>query len=293
MKYLKHFEYYFEDEIKEIKLRSGTEVTTQEKAEEILLKFNINDIPIYRGMAISKYPGEIFIIDPKRYTRKSAYTRNYYTLIIDYLDSWKKFPKRSKSLICSTVKSDSSSYGQLYRVIPLNRNSKWGVCSEHDFWWSFPNIKKKYNINTLDGFNIYLETLFNHFFNIPLRDIPKTHFIDSLNSLFKTVKKYSTEDFNSLFREVIHRNIDFPKTFEELCDMFDPDKNKFISCNYNDLQHILWNSEEDDVSRVELWTNSKCLLIPIEYYRITEDGKLISKYSELKETEIDGRKVEL
>ena len=87
--------------------------------------------PIYRGLRnnISLYA----FVEPEKYTRVSANTENYYTLMIDNSPNWEGYPKRSKSIICSSSKSGASGYGNVYRVIPKN-GAKIGVCSSDDFW---------------------------------------------------------------------------------------------------------------------------------------------------------------
>jgi len=104
------------------------------------------------------------VIDPSKFTRKSRNTTNYYTLMIDNLPSWKAYPKRSKSIICSTDREMASRYssGQnALRVIPYD-GTTIGVCSGVDIWWSFDttsgplfllNNKIDGILKQLEGFN--------------------------------------------------------------------------------------------------------------------------------------------
>jgi len=78
-------------------------------------------------------------IDSNKMNRVSANTFNYYTLWMDNHPSWSEFPKRSKSLVCSTNLITASnyarkSYAQL--MIPADSN-KIGICSDDDLWTSF------------------------------------------------------------------------------------------------------------------------------------------------------------
>jgi len=81
-------------------------------------------------------------VDPTARTteRKSANTYNYYTLWMDNDPAWASFPKRSRSLICSTSLNIASSYkgqgGKPMVVIPVE-NCTIGVCSAADLWESF------------------------------------------------------------------------------------------------------------------------------------------------------------
>ncbi len=125
-----------------------TEVTTITKStKQIPIKFTeINSFiskkcPIafnkpfrlYRGMPRRS---EMMFGDSSLLNRRSANTSNHYTLLIDYiLNSWNKFPKRSKSFICST-NSDRDFYGITYEVYPVG-NPLIGICPSEDMWDSF------------------------------------------------------------------------------------------------------------------------------------------------------------
>lgn len=76
------------------------------------------------------------IVDPTKTERKSAYTSNHTTLLIDNLPSWKNYPKRSRSIICTLDGGVAGGYGQKFRVIPSD-NCKFGVCPRSDIWYSF------------------------------------------------------------------------------------------------------------------------------------------------------------
>ena len=102
---------------------------------------------IYRGMNnISTY----LIVDPKNFERVSANTSNYYTTLMDNFSEWNAYPKRAKSLICSTDSETAEQYGGfVYYVFPLELNSKFGKCSKSDIWYSF----RQSGIYSLDDFN--------------------------------------------------------------------------------------------------------------------------------------------
>jgi hypothetical protein len=70
--------------------------------------WNLEAKQIYRGMptVASSY----LLYMPSEYTRESKNTYNVYTLLIDTFPSWSKFPKRSKSLICTEDLSKASGY---------------------------------------------------------------------------------------------------------------------------------------------------------------------------------------
>ena len=109
---------------------------------------------IYRGVN-SNY--DAIVIDPKNVKKKriSANTTNYYTLLMDNSSSWKQYPKRSESIICSTDICNADSYGILYEIFPLD-GAKIGVCSDEDVWDSFKNLSL-----SMDFFNTYLTSILN------------------------------------------------------------------------------------------------------------------------------------
>ena len=77
---------------------------------------------------------------------------NYFTLLIDNLPSWKKFPKRSRSVVCSTTMAGAYGYGSgtVKKVVVPFDGVKIGLCSDSDYWDSFERIGSVYNfVNTL------------------------------------------------------------------------------------------------------------------------------------------------
>ena len=77
------------------------------------------------------------VVDPKSAgERKSANTSNHTTLLMDNLPSWKKYPKRSQSLICSTNHTNAQSYGTLHYVYPSDK-CDIGIVPTTDVWDSF------------------------------------------------------------------------------------------------------------------------------------------------------------
>ena len=104
-----------------------------------------NGTYLYRGMR--HMPGGFGFGDGSKLNRKSANTRNYYTLIMDNVPEWDPYPKRSKSFICSSQRSGAGGYGQtVYVVIPLE-GQDIGVCPAPDLWGSFDKETVLMDIN--------------------------------------------------------------------------------------------------------------------------------------------------
>lgn len=105
---------------------------------------------IYRGFRNAKHG--VFIVDPTNAPdRQSANTSNYYTWWMDELsDKWGNFPKRSRSLICTTDRNKTEHFGLPHLIIPLQPTTL-GICPDNDLWNSFGSIDPlKININLDD-----------------------------------------------------------------------------------------------------------------------------------------------
>ena len=118
-------EYMFEKRGNDITREQAIELVSNEHKDA----FNAQ-VAIYRG--VHGY-GDYAFIDPSKSNRPrvSANTGNHYTLIMDNSSSWKSYPKRSKSLICSTDEGYAIDFGKTYRVYPIN-GGKIGVCPYRD-----------------------------------------------------------------------------------------------------------------------------------------------------------------
>ena len=113
---------------------------------EAFLAFSKN-IVVYKGIKNLDKP--VYTTDPRKGYRMSANTSNYYTLLMDNLPVWKDYPKRSRSLICSTNWFKAKRYGNLYIVLPLN-GAKFGVCPSHDIWDT--DIEPNFSFNAVNAY---------------------------------------------------------------------------------------------------------------------------------------------
>lgn len=111
--------------------------------EKCSIAYNLKT-SIYRGIPSD---GTILFGDSSEHIRKSANTKNYYTLLIDYLlPAWKDYPKRSRSFICTNNIDKTMSYGTTYQVYPIG-NPLVAICSHRDIWDSFKYIDLTYFTN--------------------------------------------------------------------------------------------------------------------------------------------------
>ncbi len=117
-----------------------------------------NGSSIFRGTYNSKLVhNAISLYGFNNSERKSANTSNIYNTILStgLLDSWEEYPKRNTSFICTTNKTYAENYGYIISIIPPD-NTKLGVCSENDFWFSFKKLKS-IGIYDMETFNHVME----------------------------------------------------------------------------------------------------------------------------------------
>lgn len=142
---------------------------------------------IYRGLGDHN---DYLFIAPARFERTSSNTMNYYTLWFDNHSSWSKFPKRSKSIICSTSRNDAKDYGQLYRVFP-KPGSLIGICPARDIWISFSSIGEEidnWDKNNLSNLNNFIYDLIK---NGKKHNITHLSEVDTYQELLKLFNDYT------------------------------------------------------------------------------------------------------
>lgn len=142
---------------------------------------------IYRG--IQGYHENYGIVDiGSEDDRRSKNTTNHMTLLMDNLPSWKSYPKRSQSIICSTNSSNASSYGSLYMVYPTDQ-CNIGVCPASDIWDGFFKAFGGYRID-VPAWNNYLKT----------HSIPDTGWAAMKGAMIKFYEISLTDMFNQMKR---------------------------------------------------------------------------------------------
>lgn len=204
---------------------------------------------IYRGLKIS--PNYQFTDPSKGAPRYSkGKIGNYYTLLMDNLPNWKKYPKRSRSIICTNSFSEAATYGDIYVVFPFN-NANFGVAPTGDIWLSFMG-----NVSNLRNFIISLKNI--------LHATTSRYNYDkdwsTLKKAFKESEEYIKSDkipttvLNSLKQDFLKwvADIGNGKTYiNTFMDYMSPSKNKFA----------LTKDPTNLTRGREIWTDSKCVLV--------------------------------
>lgn len=111
---------------------------------------------IYRGLD-EKDNAFLFADPATSHPRTSANTTNHYTLLIDNLPSWKSYPKRSQSFICSTVLEGAEKFGIPFAVFPPD-GTTIGIAPDDDIWNSFHHLYKQVGLS-IDDFNQALQNI--------------------------------------------------------------------------------------------------------------------------------------
>lgn len=225
-----------------------------EQAESVIKNFcdndpNVNIKRYVRGISVN-----YLHINTEVVKRKSRDCKNTYTLLFDNLPSWKDFPKRSKSLICSLMKAKFPT-GIEYKVYPY-KGSVWGVCPNYDIWWSFPKIKKEIPHITLDILIYNLNLLYGDVNKDEILDDENYEIlVEQLNSIKPKLESYENPYAG------LQNTIDFllkneGTTVEILEKLLDPIENGFKVVKYEDLHKLILNELTD----LEIWTESECVL---------------------------------
>jgi len=137
------------------KIWNEEDVIDKETFEKLLPK-NVdllNDNAIFRCLHLT----DDFYVVKSKDERKSAYTENYYTLIMNNLPSWKEYPKRQH--ICTSTPFDYRG-GTIYRVIPLT-NMNVGVCPGDDVQAEF--IENEHTTELFNNYQTYSKYVYEKF----------------------------------------------------------------------------------------------------------------------------------
>lgn len=259
---------------------------------------NEKSTPIYRGFVSDskKIPKSWYVIEPSKHERisKGDAKGNVYTLLIDSLPEWKNFPKRSKSMICSTNYSYAGNFGGPRLVIPFD-GAKWGVCKDNDIWHSFNHAKDVLGIYRIDEINRELidtvESLYYWVDEIskPLKKFnvkkviqskdPKElwDFLEVLNSVIKQVET-DVKDYRVYNKPVLlHSFVVFKKKYGSIQKMI----GAALNPEYNEFE-LMTNKDTLPEDR-EVWTDSNCVII--DMYKFIDDiikPSLENKYIKMK-----------
>ena len=161
---MKSIEFITEKEVKPYKSKN----VTVDQAVATLNKYCSESLstisrPLWRGMTNHSAP--IVVINPSSGKRESQNTSNYYTMIMDHSPYMQGWPKRSRSIVCTTDKGKAVRYGNgwdgggTYAIFPFN-GAKIAVCPAGDMWSTrLPGNRFGMNFTGPASMNDWLESL--------------------------------------------------------------------------------------------------------------------------------------
>ena len=195
-----------------------------------------------------------YLVDPKKskVKRESRNTLNYYTVIMDNSQYWKKYPKRSESLISSINRECGAIYPM--RLLPKN-GSKIGICSGQDLWFSFGN-SFEFSLNRM---NDALDSIF-HISNDVLMKFDK-----SLESIKTACKNFDTWYKNQEdIKDTIQREFGERWTADNIKELLKDYKGNLfkmieskLSPNKNGFKLITTSNLDSAKGIKEVWTDGE------------------------------------
>ena len=193
--------------------------------------------------------------------RKSKNTNNYYTLWMDNHPDFAKFPKRSRSFICSTNRNYAEEFGNAHLVVPKD-TAIVGTTGKEDIWAVEPYPKL-----TLENWNNLTHSVLQ-FFGESVDDDSWEDFsaalkrttLDDLEVRLKTDisgNRY-TEDARVAVKALTKSEVFSMYEFWEKC--FSP---KFFG-----ITHPAEMTKDD---KGEVWIQEDCLFIPLVQASLTHE----------------------
>lgn len=264
---MKFLQYLLEsDRIQEIGRKAIIEHLNSGRFDDAIESYKTGN-KIYKGS--TEYGEYGSFVDPAATERKSSSAKeNIYNLITSYGKGWEKYPKRSRSIICSTGTQHASEYGDIYVILPED-GSLIGVASDTDIWGSF-----KKTIGKKTGGDGYM----GHFNRVVMLLLQR---MGSGLYSFDTFDKLS--DNCKLFDIYLEKNDgDIESELRETSSYVSKHEQmvkRAIIDNYNgDLLQCLEKILDPKINSIslkkvgaklpknrEVWTNGKCLVINGEY----------------------------
>lgn len=205
---------------------------------------------------------DILIIDPHKFTRKSRFSKNFVNMMVSNLPSWQGWPPRSNSIVCSESQGVASSYGRVYQVIPINKDTPIGICPDEDFWMSFSNLSDlRIDVSEFDE---YLDEITRQFDIKLSQDNPKKlfsqlkDFQDALRLLPEKDYKDITSNFSENEKYILENFFLKDDVLPAINSLLHPISNGFKQTTFENFRNSKHNKE--------VWVNGPCILIASEDY---------------------------
>lgn len=207
-------------------------------------------------------------------------TNSYFNSIIDFFPAWKKFPKRSNSIMFTTVQNQTKTYGETF-VAFFPDDAKVGVAPYRDIWAS--TFKYGSGANTIFfspvSFGQFLDYINSNYRKRKIRKDTVENFFNDLSEINEIIHKEGTaistlindselNEFRNILNYIRHNHINL---IDLINDAFDPARGNFTLTT---TSRIIKNIQE--VERHEMWIDRPCLLVL--YSSINQFNDLVEKY---------------
>ncbi len=214
---------------------------------------------------------------------------NYYNrLLSNILNSWKHYPKRNQSFICTSSYEYAAHWSDVVNlVLPIN-GTKLGICPRWDMWRSFTehsDIERMlyFNIDISKFFSIINDTLADvHDYIFKYEDNKEVYrYIVKTESNIKKLTENKVNDlieyfhadmYNANIFEYIIRSVynDTETIISCLDDILNPEKNEFRT-EFIESYSIPINKQR------ELWFSNEAIFIRIDYLWDNKNSRLFSE----------------
>lgn len=227
---------------------------------------------IFRGMSHVT----LGTTDTSLMNRISNDTNNYYNVWIDNAPAWKDYPKRSKSLICTSASFAARSYGTLHLIIPAD-TCKIGICPNYDIWDSFYKLTE-FGITSIKKLDFILGQLIN---SIESGSELASSNYQVFEEFLKKINLEWLEDKTFMYRiaDIIRGALEKSNCnnlYEFMAEYLTPEKNDFRVTEGRNYD--LSNNDNNEV-----WIQGGCALIPISYFRrldiASENHDVMAKFN--------------
>jgi len=192
---------------------------------------------LYRSS--ENYTNDYGVVEPSRFKRDSRYTYNYYTVMMDNMSLWNKYPKRSKSVIGASSPSRVDRHiGKTYIMLPID-GTDIGVCPEDDLWDSFSPSLDTFNEDLKFAFETYIKESPSDKWGTLLKQFEKMDEVLSSPHKNKPVSRFFKEFYNG-------------NMLQACTDYLDPAKNGFVLRKVGDVlpfnKEVWWSTKTVMVS---------------------------------------------
>lgn len=263
-------------EIVKLIMESRSEKVREDKVISLLKKNcskymkNPYQAVIHRGLGNTN--PYLFINSTQSKPRTSMSGRNYGTLIMDNSSRWKKYPSRSKGIICSTDLDYVGAFGNPYIVVPFD-GTKLGICPAEDVWYSFKKSFDKFNIRDVKSTSAFyrfsIEIVAKDYYDMNIDEYNFDKFKSDIIELGKKIKENPPE-FKFKELDII---VDFIKSYKKFDGNLYEYMDSLLDPEFAGFDVITWPNKLP--KRKEVWFEGQAVLIQNKKFK-----EVVAKYNE-------------